>query len=78
MTTMKMIEGPPAIVPVGDLEVTCGGFDEEAQDGDVESRLVAAQMAEMVLEENEEEESSTREDIEEFICLVGRGSPLPL
>ena len=32
MMTMRMIEGPPAIVPVGDLEVTQGGFDKEVWD----------------------------------------------
>ena len=38
----------------------------------MESGSVAAQMAEAVLEENEEEESSAGEDIEEFIQPVGR------
>ena len=32
MTTMRIIEGPLAIVPVGDLEVTQGGFDKEVRD----------------------------------------------
>ena len=38
---------------------------------------VTEQMAEAMLEENEEE-SSAGEDIEEFIHLVGGGGPLPL
>ena len=75
---MRVIEGPLAIVLVGNLEITQGGFDKDVRDGDVESGLVAAQMAEAVLEENEEEESSAGEDIEEFIHLVGGGGPLPL
>lgn len=64
---MRIIKGPPAIILVGDLEVNLGGFNEEVQDSDVESGSVTEQMAEAVLEENEEEESSTGEDIEEFI-----------
>ena len=47
---IRMIEGPPAIVPVGDLKITQGRFDEEMRDGDVESGSVAVQMAEAVLE----------------------------
>ena len=66
-----MIKGLLAIVPVGDLEITHSGFDEEVRDGDIESGSVAEQMAEAVLEENEEEESSVGEDIEEFIRPVG-------
>ena len=73
MTTMRMIKGPPAIILIGDLEVTCGGFNEDVWDGNMESGLVAAQMAEVVLEENEEvEESSAGEDIDEFIQPVGQ------
>ena len=64
---MRIIKGPPAIILVGDLEVNLGGFNEEVQDSDVESGSVTEQMAEAVLEENEEEESSAGEDIEEFI-----------
>ena len=76
VTTMRMIEGPLAIVLVGDLEVTLGGFDKEVWDGNVELELVTEQMAEAVLEENEEEASSAGEDIEEFMCPVGRGVPI--
>ena len=64
---MRIIKGPPAIILVGDLEVNLGGFNEEVQDSDVESGSVTEQMAEAVLEENEEEESSAGEDIKEFI-----------
>ena len=75
--SMRMIKGPSAIVPIGDLEITRGGFDEEVRDGDMESGSVAEQMAEVVLEESEEE-SSAGEDIEEFIHPVGGGGPLSL
>ena len=74
--TMRIIKGPPAIVPVGDLEVTLGGF-EEVRDGDVELGLVTEQMAEAVLEENVEE-SSAGEDIKEFIHPVGGCVPISL
>ena len=49
VTMMRMIEGLLAIIPVGDLEVTCGEFDEEVQDGDMELESVTAQMAEVAL-----------------------------
>ena len=75
--TMRMIKGPLAIIPVGDLEVTRGGFNEEVQDGNVELGSVTEQMAEAMLEENEEE-SSAGEDIEEFIRPVGRCVPISL
>ena len=39
--TMRMIKGPLAIIPVGDLKVTLGGFNEDMQDGNMESGLVA-------------------------------------
>ena len=67
VTMMRIIKGPPAIILVGDLEVNLGGFNEEVQDSDVESGSVTEQMAEAVLEENEEEDSSAGEDIKEFI-----------
>ena len=65
---MRVIEGPLAIVLVGNLEITRGGFDKDVRDGDVESGLVAVQMAEAVLEENEEEESSAGEEIGRASC----------
>ena len=78
VTTMRMIKGPPAIVPVGHLKVTLSRFNEEVWDGDVELGSVAEQMAEVVLEENEEEESSVGEDIEEFIHPVRGCVPISL
>ena len=73
-----MIEGLPAIVLVGDLEVTLGRFNKEVWDSDMESGSVTEQIVEAVLEENEEEESSTGEDIKEFIHLVGGCVPISL
>ena len=46
---------PHRLVPVGDLEVTPGGFGEEVRDGDVELDSVASQVAEQVLQENEDD-----------------------
>jgi len=46
---------PHRLVPVGDLEVTSGGFEEEVRDGDVEPDSVASQVAEQVLEEDEDD-----------------------
>jgi len=45
---------PHRLVPVGNLEVTSGGFKEEVRDGDVEPDSVASQVAEQVLEEDED------------------------
>ena len=49
---------PNRLVPIGDLEITRGGFEEEVRDGDEDSdqRLesVASQVAERVLEEEDE------------------------
>ena len=78
VTTMRMVKGPPAIVPVGHLKVTLSRFNEEVWDGDVELGSVAEQMAEVVLEANEEEESSVGEDIEEFIHPVRGCVPISL
>ena len=48
---------PNRLVPIGDLEITRGGFEEEVRDGDEDSdqRLesVASQVMERVLEEDE-------------------------
>ena len=48
---------PHQLVPIGDLEITRGGFEEEVRDGDEDSdqRLesVASQVVERVLEEDE-------------------------
>ena len=45
---------PNRLVPIGDLEITRGGFEEEARDGDEDSdqglELLASQVAEKVLE----------------------------
>jgi len=65
-----LIEDVPYwLVPVGDLEVTPSGFEEEVRDGDVEPESVASQVAEQVL--REEEESSDGTDIEQFMYPVG-------
>ena len=49
---------PNQLVPIGDLEITRGGFEEEVRNGDEDSdqRLesVASQVAERVLEEEDE------------------------
>ena len=60
---------PHRLVPVGDLEVTSGGFAEEVRDGDVEPDSVASQVAEQFLQE--EEESSDGTDVEQFMYPVG-------
>jgi len=60
---------PYRLVPVGDVEVTPGGFEEEVRDGDVEADLVASQVAEQVLQE--EEESSDGTDVEQLMHPVG-------
>ena len=44
----------------------------------MEPGSVAEQIVKAVLEENEEEESSTGEDIKEFIHLVGGCVPISL
>ena len=48
---------PSQLVPIRDLEITRGGFEEEVRDGDEDSNqrleLVALQVAERVLEEDE-------------------------
>jgi len=67
---------PHRLVPVGDLEVTPGGFEEEVRDGDVEENSVASQVAEQVLQE--EEESSDGTDVEQFMHPVGRICSRPL
>jgi len=66
----RMIEDVPRLVPVGEVEVTVGDFDD-VRDGDVEPDSVASQVAEQVLQE-EEEESSEGTDIESFMHPVGR------
>ena len=49
---------PNWLVPIGDLEITRGSFKEEVRDGDEDSNqrleLVASQVAERVLEEEDE------------------------
>ena len=49
---------PNRLVPIGDLEITKGGFEEEVRDGDEDSdqglESVASQVAERVLEEEDE------------------------
>jgi len=67
---------PHRLVPVGDLKVTPGGFEEEVRDGDVEPDSVASQVAEQVLQEEEEESEGT--DVEQFMYPVGRICSRPL
>ena len=67
---MRLIKGPPAIIPVGDLEVTLGGFDEEVRDGNVESGSIAEQVAEAVLEENEEEALGARMHVSRVYMVI--------
>jgi len=66
---------PYRLVPVSDVEVTLGGFEEEVRDGDVEENSVASQVAEQVLQE---EESSDGTDVEQFMHPVGRICSHPL
>jgi len=67
---------PYRLVPVGNVEVTPGGFEEEVRDGDVEENSVASQVAEQVLQE--EEESSDGTDVEQFMHPVGQICSRPL
>ena len=63
---------PHRLIPIGDLEVTPGSFDEEMRDGDKvgdkELEATASKVAEQALEE---EESSDGTDVEHFMHLVG-------
>ena len=58
MVIVGLLEDVPnRLVPIGDLEITRGGFEEEVRDGDEDSdqRLesVASQVTERVLEEED-------------------------
>ena len=57
---------PNRLVPIGDLEITWGGFEEEVRDGDEDSdqglELLASQVAERVLDEEDE-------DNHQVVCL---------
>ena len=48
---------PNRLVPIGELEITRGGFEEEVQDGDEDSdqelESLASQVAERILEEED-------------------------
>ena len=50
---------PNRLVPIGELEITRGGFEEEVRDGDEdgnqELELLASRVAERTLEEEENE-----------------------
>ena len=73
---------PHRLIPIGDVEVTLGGFEEEVRDGDKvddkELESTASKVAEQALEE---EESSVGTDVEHFmhpvgpVCLRLIGSP---
>jgi len=64
-----MIEEPIPIIPIRELEIHRGGFRTMEE--------VATSVAEGVLEEEKEEESSEGEDIEEFIAPVWLNGPSP-
>jgi len=70
-----MIKDVPRLIPIGEVEVTPGGFDE-VRDGDVELESVASRVTEQALQE--EEESSEGTDIEQFMYLVGPICSCPL
>ena len=70
-----MIEDVPRLIPIGEVKVTPGGFDD-VRDGDVEPDSVASQVAEQVLQEEEEESEGT--DVEQFMYPVGRICSRPL
>jgi len=70
-----MIEDVPCLIPIGEVKVTPGRFDE-VRDGDVELELVASRVAEQALQE--EEESLEGTDIEQFVYLVGTICSCPL
>ena len=58
MAIARLLEDIPNwLVPIGDLVITPGGFKEEVRDGDEDSdqglELVALQVVERVLEEDE-------------------------
>ena len=50
---------PNRLVPIGDLEITRGGFEEEVRDGDEDSdqelESLASQVAERILEEENDD-----------------------
>ena len=50
---------PTRLVPIGELEITSGGFEEEVRDGDEDSdqelESLASQVAERTLEEEDED-----------------------
>ena len=49
-----------SLVPIGELEITRGGFEEEVRDGDEDSdqelESLASQVAERTLEEEEDDQ----------------------
>ena len=51
---------PNRLVPIGDLEITRGGFEEEVRDGDEDSdqelESLASQVAERTLEEEDDQQ----------------------
>jgi len=63
---------PYRLIPIGDVKVTSGSFEEEMRDGDEvndkELESMASKVAEQVLEE---EESSNGTDVEHFMHSVG-------
>jgi len=70
-----MIEDVPRLIPIGEVKVTLGGFDD-VRDGDMEPDSVALQVAEQVLQE--EEELSEGTNIEQFMHPVGTICSRPL
>jgi len=80
MVVAGLIEDIPRLIPIGDVEVTPGGFDEEVRDGeegsDMELESVASKVMEQALEE--EEDSSEGTDIKQFMYPVGPVCLCPL
>ena len=52
---------PNQLVPIGDLEITRGGFEDEVRDGDKDSdqglESLASQVAERILEEEDKNDN---------------------
>ena len=55
MTAGLLEDVPNRLIPIGDLEIMRGGFEEEVRDGDEDSdqelESLASQVAERILEE---------------------------
>jgi len=67
-----MIEDVPHLIPVGDIEVTPGGFNK-VRDGDGKSDMELESITSRVMEQalDGEGESSEGMDVEQFMYPVG-------